>query len=790
MTIRILLTIIAAIGFASWVAMPSLHEQATPELETATLAQATTVPRPANAFVGPTRPVSLPTPQRSNTPPRSGEESHWAFQPLSRPVVPRSELSHPIDAFLTAAPTTSTEVAGEITEPVAASFGPGRPERQLTPPADARTLVRRLWFDVLGLPPTIADVDALKYEHVEWSDLVDDVLDRPQFGERWARHWLDVARYADSNGYEYDEVRWNAYPYRDWVIRAINEDLPYDDFVRWQVAGDELLEDEQSERSVDAMTATGFLVAGPHNTFFPQEVERYDELDDVIHTVGQAFLGLSIGCARCHDHMTEPITQREYYQLVAVFQSTKRSDRFLTPDRGVSYMAATSELRKAEARAQQILEIAARDAKIDDLEEGLFSEDDKDLLKAPLDPNDKRQAELLRDAGTRLQVYDSDTESATPRAEHAEEYAQLIDEIDELAAKAPDLPPTTLAVVGSEVTPCWLLENGNVAWKGDQVEPGFLSCIGNAFATEWQAWDRDAANISQAKPRSALAYWLTDVKHGAGALVARVAVNRVWQHYFGKGLVTTPSNFGLSGDPPQDAQLLDYLAAELVDHHWSLKHIHRLIVTSGTYRQSSFTTFGQPLTYGHEFFASLATDDLAYPLQPRRLDGEVIRDAVYAVAGNLNAQMYGPPVQPPIPSEAVFKAGEQDEDTWPRDAADDAQNWRRSIYIQHRRSNPFPLLALFGEPEAGASCAARSSSVVPTQTLALWNEPWLRRQADELANELSQANDDPVDAAYRRVLQRDPIVGEKSSAEAFVAEVDLTSLVHALLVSNEFLYLD
>lgn len=759
----------------------------------------------ARSFVGPTRPLEADhVPSTTDSRPPS---DHWAFQPLVSPSFNSKQAQHPVDALLF---TRSDSVSSPS---------------HLLPIADARTLMRRLSFDTVGLPPTYDEIQALKNGETAWTEVVDDVLSRPQFGERWARHWLDVARYADSNGYEYDEVRWNAYPYRDWVIRAINEDLPFDDFVRWQIAGDELLADENSERSADALTATGFLTAGPHNTFFPQEIERYDELDDIVNTIGQTFLGLSVGCARCHDHKTEPISQVEYYRLIAAFQSTSRADRYLTPDAGANYLAETADLRAAEDRAREFLEVAARDVKIDELDEDQFSEQDKELLKAEIDPSNEYQAELLRDAGTRLRVYAADTEDIEPRDEHLDEYTELVDSIDELSLQAPAAPETTLAIQGSEVAPCWLLEGGDVEWKGDKITPGFLSCVGHASRQPhaWRSWDRSTENPNNVKPRSALAQWLTDVHDGAGALVARVAVNRIWQHYFGHGLVNTPNNFGHSGDRTQHEELIGFLASELVDHDWSMKHIHRLIVTSHTYRQTTNTNRSinpNSLLASHHATAVSAVpatnevDEIKdvdqpkahtflvasyesrqpsipiYPLSPRRLDAEAVRDAIYAVSGQLNLDLYGPPIQPPIPNAAVFKAGEQDGDTWPSDAIDGPENWRRSLYIQHRRSNPVPLLALLGKPEAGVSCSARPTAVVPTQTLALWNEPWLYRQASDLAGDLVSTTTQPIQAAYKRILQRAPTAREYISAESLVAETNLTTLTHALMLSNEFLYVD
>ena len=415
-------------------------------------------------------------------------------------------------------------------------------------------------------------------------------------------------------------------------------------------------------------------------------------------------------------------------------------------------------------------------------------EADKALLKADVDPENKRQADLIRDAGTRLRVYPGDIEGVDPRPEDSAKYKSLIAEADRLALSAPDEPDTTLAISGSGAVPCWLLEGGDVEYEGDEVTPGFLQCVGRAkdTAEAWRHWDRRAIQIDQANPRSAFAFWLTDVDHGAGALLARVTVNRIWQHYFADALVKTPNNFGLTGDAPVNFEVIDYLAAELIRSGWSIKHVHEIILLSDTYRQRVVPT----LATSPDMLANIKDAPLAYPRSIRRLDAEQIRDAVYAVSGHLNTEMYGPAVRPPIPAAAIYDAGEEETDTWPADAVDDSENWRRSIYVQHRRSNPFPFLALFGVPEAGASCDRRSTAVLPTQTLALWNEPWLRRQAEELAYQLSEDSNDIIADAYRRVLQRDPTDAERVASRSLIDDVDLDTFVHALIVSNEFIFLD
>lgn len=709
------------------------------------------------------------------------DAQHWAFQRLKKPAVPwnrkaiASSNPNPVDQFILKRLEQRKIEPSEIAEP--------------------QVLIRRVATDVIGLLP-----DPYRYQQLlsnfseeAYQEFVDELLDSQHFGERWGRHWLDLARYADSNGYEYDENRPNAYPYRDFVIYAINDDLPYDEFIRWQIAGDEL---EPSNPM--AVAATGFCTAAPYNTFFPQEIERYDELDDIISTMGEGMLGLTVGCARCHEHKYDPISTADYYGLVSVFNSSKRRQSYLVSDRGREYVKRIKPWTKLQTELTTLLEKSARDDKIDALE---FTEEEKELLKADIDPTNARQAELIRDAGTRLRVYEADIVGIEPREDDYERCEELQEQISELEADLPEEPPVGLALSGSQLKPTPYLNFGNVNSKGPEVAPGFVSVLTNSHPNwtndEWKNWlPRTRASRAQARPRSALANWLTDVEKGAGGLLARVAVNRIWQHYFGNGLVRTVSDFGLQGDLPDHPDLLEWLACELIEKNWSMKHIHRLILNSDAYKRSNITTEKQKeLDFENRFFARQ---------NRKRMDAEIIRDVILQLGGNLNLELYGPSIKPAIPREAIFNVDEDAGTTWPVGQKDGREEWRRSVYIFKKRSNPVPFLSLFDEPEAGASCARRTVTTSPPQALALWNEPMLRSQSRRIAkrirylrNEIqtdTPSNDDLIQQAYQLVFGRSPNPEEMKACLDFLRQSEeqnrLAQLCHVLLLSNEFIYVE
>jgi len=716
---------------------------------------------------------------------------HWAFRSLSRPAIPATDAddwsNSPIDRFVL------TALRREGLQP--------------NPSASRRVLARRLWFDLTGLPPTPQQIDGFVNDPDPraFDLLAERLLQSPAFGEHWARMWLDLARFADSNGYEEDEMRPNAWPFRDAVIWSMNHDVPFNEFVRWQVAGDEIA----PEHPV-AVASTGFLAAAPLNTFFPQEIERWDELDDMVSTLFTATLGLSIGCARCHNHVYDPISSREYYQVVSAFVGTRRDQSYLTADRGAAFRVFYDPVarRRAELHAMETARI--RDDLIEAQEH--LTDAEKNIIRQPIDPENAEQARLLpmceRCFHERDYEYSEDFDF-TPLPEDAERFRQLKTELAELEPHVPESPPVGLTIAGSELVPTFVLHGGRLDRKGDQVEPGFLSAltasvpneVGSGVpVTHWSRW----STADSPAARSALANWLTDTKHGAGSLLARVIVNRLWQQHFDRGLVGSLDNFGYEGEQPTHPKLLEWLACELVDSGWSLKHIHRLIVTSTAWQQSSECS-------GEKFDRDPQNRWLArFPL--RRLTAEMTRDALLSAGGTLTTVMYGPGIRQPIPAEAVFHTQQEKEETWPCNTSRDrAAIWRRSAYLTRKRTVPIPLMQLFDAPSAGRPCSERKTTTVPTQGLALWNSDFVRRQAERLAARLvRETGVDPVTSddlspAIDRLLViafgREATEEERQQFERYVFRhnakfrpklrtLHFEDLCHAILMSSEFLYVE
>jgi hypothetical protein len=700
--------------------------------------------------------------------------SHWSFKRLERIRPPsvndQSWVRNPIDQFV----LSRIERAG--LEPA--------------PEASRQVAARRLWFDLIGLPPTPeemedfqADVPPNAYE-----ETVENLLRSSSFGERWARTWLDVARYADSNGYEEDELRPHAYPYRDFVIWAMNHDLPFDQFIRWQIAGDEL--DQQNPLAV---AATGFLTAGPYNTFLPQESERRDELDDMVSTLGSVMLGLTVGCARCHDHMYDPISTNEYYRLVAIFEETRRQLRYLVPDGGEDYIPI-------DERQDEIFEMQRARVSEEKIASLDFSEEDKNLLRQPVDPNNERQALLLSLCGRcRLVMNHEVSHDLDPLPQDEQRFHQLQFEIEQMAALLPPRPPRVLAIAGSQISTTHVLPGGRLERKGREVGPGFLDAVTPAEPNwddnAWLVWapDRDESP----KPRTALANWITDIDSGAGPLLARVIVNRLWLHHFGRGLVNTPNDFGSQGDSPTHPELLEWLAGQLVDSGWSLKHIHRLIVNSATYRQSVKPASGSR--------RDASQSRLFAGRMPRRLNAEMIRDAMLATGGNLNRAMYGPGVFVSIPRDAIFNKEDEVNLIWPTDVRDRHAIWRRGIYVLLKRTNPVPMLRLFDGPDAGLSCGKRKVTTVPTQALALMNGRFVRDQAERLAERFINTtgasgmdHEKLVHDMFMTTFSRPPHPREIELGLEFLnheskrktVHTALTDFCHVMFMSNEFMYVD
>ncbi len=806
------------------------------------------------------------------TPPRAGPD-WWSLQPIRRPEVPDAEGSdwsrNPIDAFVLAKLRQN-----ELTP---------------APEADRATLIRRVFFDLTGLPPSPEEVAAFVADPAPdaYERLVDRLLDSPRYGERWGRHWLDVARFGESHGYETNQLRPNAWPYRDYVVRAFNEDTPFDRFVAEQLAGDTIPGADWLTQS-----ATGFLVGGGHDVVGNQAVEgmrqqRADDLDDVIAAVGASFLGLTVQCARCHDHKFDPITQRDYYGIKAALAGVQHSDRTIP--------APDSELRRRE-RAEAQAELARIDRELDATEPLA-----QPALGAPGRPavSSRRNVERIDPVQARfvrftVQATNSGTEpcldeleawTAGPepvnvalqanggvpsassvypnsdihRLEHVNdgrpgngrswissapgkgwvqvEFSQVavIDRIvwgrdreekyrdrtpteyylevavepghwhvvASSADRAPyqeGVPPaeppagheqaetrrtlaarqktlrerldslseTMLVYAGtfSEPGPTHVLRRGDVMQEGPVAPPSVIRSVRPALEL--------AADAPEAQRRLALARWLADP---ANPLPARVAVNRLWHHHFGRGLAATPGDFGFQGIPPSHPELLDWLAREFLDGGGRLKPLHRRILTSSTYRQSS-----RPDPRAQAIDAG---NVLLWRMSPRRLEAEAIRDSILEVAGSLDDRMGGPGYtlwEPNTNYVVVFNPL--------KDLGPDAR--RRMIYQFKPRSQADPTFGAFDCPEAALSAPKRNVSTTALQSLNLLNSRFIlaasRSLADRLRREAGNAPEAQVRRAFLLAFGREPGDSEREAAVRLVREHGAEALARALFNANEFLY--
>ena len=708
--------------------------------------------------------------------------THWAFRRLREVALPKvtneSWVRTPVDRFVLA-----------------------RLEFEGLSPNDAapRTkLARRLYFDLIGLPPSAERLEAFGRDNTPgaYGRLVDRLLEDRHFGERWGRHWLDVARYADSAGYEEDRPRPNAYHYRDFVIRAFNDDMPFDEMVRLQLAGD-LIEPLNPQR----IAATGFLAAGPDvrpDFVNFRKKDRYDELDDIISTVGTAMLGLTLGCARCHDHKYDPIPTRDYYQLLAFFDQTERYGHPVDPSEVGPYEKLLgdfeSEFESAKHELDEWVNVRAEPIRLDRISSLGIPEDQKELLRVPEDKANALQASLRVQFSEELKVTDEQLREALGDAERAE-LDLMTAKLEEIEASKPKDIARVLGIRDGDPIETHVLVRGDPGAEAEIVQSdalGALTC--------------QSGRVRAFDSRIDLANWMTDVDCGAGALLARVTVNRLWQHHFGRGLVGTPGDFGSRGDPPSHPDLLEWLAGQLVRGGWKLKPIHKLIVDSATYRQSG------------EWDRSRAGIDpenrLWWRREARRLEAESIRDGILAVSGTLNRTSFGPSVKPRIPTEAIYNPVESYHQ-WPDNVRDGPRTWRRSIYVFSKRANLFPFLESFGAPRTLQSCARRDASMGPIQALDLLNDEFVREQsryfAERVLWESAAETEARVRTAYRLSLGRVPTSPELSRAVSFLeaqtaqykndlgkqASSDsqrrmraLVDFCQSLFASNEFIYID
>lgn len=727
------------------------------------------------------------------------DRQHWAFQPISRPAVPTdvtsAQTANPIDAFL----------LHELNQR-GLSF---------SAEADRATLIRRLSFDLHGLPPSPESIDAFVSDTAPdaWPSLVQRLLDAPAYGEHWARHWLDVAGYADSDGYtEADPVRSWSWKYRDYVIRSFNSDTPWNEFLVEQLAGDELLtppfEDLTADQT-DQLVATGFLRMAPDGTAdggVDQPTARNDVIAETIKTVSTSLLGLSVGCAQCHEHRYDPIAQEDYYRLRAIFEPAFDPSNWRAPSARLVSMWSAETRAAAAAVDAELSDISTRrTAALDQLVNETF---EKELLKLPSEQQplarvaretaaDKRSAEqqqlikeypfLNVDRGS-VYLYLPDRQTG---------FNKTWDDLTEQTKKKRPADDLVMCLSESpgQIPATKLFARGDHQQPRQEILPGELSILCTA---ETPVIPSDDEQLPTSGRRLAWARHLTSGHH---PLVARVLVNRFWMHHFGQGLVTTPADFGLKGDRPSHPELLDWLAREFMDHGWSLKHLHRLILTSAAWRQQSLR---RP---DHD--AIDPDNRLLGRMNVRRLESESVRDAILAISGRLNTKMYGPPapVSPDDIGQIVIAVDTRDSAGRPSGKTEDlgGEDLRRSIYVQVRRSMPLGVLEPFDMPRMTPNCELRPSSTTPTQALMMLNHPFIVQQADALAARLQTTNADEraqVILAWKLVFGTTPsdddvatsleFLNEAASSgtESTDAQRALGHWCHALFCSNRFLYVE
>jgi mono/diheme cytochrome c family protein len=679
------------------------------------------------------------------------ERAFWAFRKPVRPIVPGA--GNPVDVFLRA----KWQELGL------------RPAAQ----ADARTLVRRAYLDLTGLPPTTEEINAyLEDQRPDaWARLVEKLLASPHYGERQARFWLDVVRYADSGGYEYDNDRPTAWRYRDWVASAFNNDMPYDRFIRWQLAGDEL-----DEVTADSIIATGFLRLGPENNL-KNEMTRQDELDDLVSTTAQTFLGMTVGCARCHNHKFDPIPQKDYYRMQAVFFSLKTSDHPLVNASVVDeHKAAQKRIDEAQQplkKRKTELEKPYRDLIFDEKVSKLAPYMQEAWRTPPEKRNDGQRLNARQIEKT-LEIKEPEI-VARMTAEDRSAHEALISEIASLEKQrpAPYDAAMTVAEHGREPLPSYFLHRGSPSNKGSLMKPGGLTVV--LPFHEVPAPEKAQTSYR----RRAFAEWLTTPEN---PLTARVMVNRLWQRHFGEGIVGTPNNFGKKGDPPTHPELLDWLATEFMAQGWSMKAMHRVMMNSEAYRMASSDI--------RESREKDPTNRFLWRQGRQRLDIETIRDSMLASAGMLDRKLGGPSVLPYI-DPALYQSSSKR--TWKGSTDDDPATWRRSLYVFSKRSIRYPLFESFDQPDMIISCARRNRSVTAPQALLLMNNAAVRMQASRFADRVKrEAGGDvarQIELSFQLAVSRPPKPFELKESTAFVASNGLADFCLALFNLNEFVYM-
>lgn len=699
----------------------------------------------------------------------AGDREHWAFRPLRGVEIPAVRATawprNEVDRFILA------QLEAVDLQPL--------------PPADRLTYLRRVTFDLTGLAPTPDEQAAFQNDMAPDAAgrLVDRLLAAPAYGERWALHWLDLSRFAETDGFEHDLVRPNAWRFRDWVIDALNADLPYDEFVRQQLAGD-LLHPTDPLSAV----ATGWLLCGPDMPDINlQEERRHVVLNEMTATVGSVFLGLQIGCAQCHDHKYDPLSQADFYRLRACFEAANIFRDHPIPT--VAQQTQFDVLQKTRGAASR--ELDQQLASLESLAKQRLREKNPDLQ-----PSDKELLEALT-------------------ADERKQHKQLKGQRDQLP-KLPDLPAGRVLKEGPPQT-CRLAIRGDFRRLGPPLPPGWPRVL--------QGTDTSTHPFPDQNPRVALAEWLTRPDN---PLALRVAINRVWQYHFGEGLVRTPSDFGTMGTTPTHPELLDWLAAEFPRNGWSLKWLHKLLVTSATYQQASrpaSVDWGADVRQSAQqsWQRSKAQDPhnkLWSRMNRLRLEGEAIRDALLGSSGQLNFNNFGPGIRPNLPAEMVSTLLSNQ---WPV-TPDKTEHQRRSVYLFVRRNLRYPLFDAFDRPDTNASCPRRNRSTIAPQALILLNSEVsleaARNLCDALLRQHPNSREQQIEGCYRQTLGRPPTAEELGIALDFLdqetrrlieaarptaelaiphslptnitpaAAAALTDFCLAIFNTNEFVYID
>lgn len=738
------------------------------------------------------------------------ELSHWSFQPVKPIDPPKNHATTEIDRFLL---DRLRKVGID----------------QFSPEVDRRTLIRRVTFDLHGLPPTPVEVDAFVKDQQPnaYARLIDRLLASPRYGERWGRHWLDVAGYSETYGnLNKDQDRPHAWRYRDYVIASFNQDKRFDDFLREQIAGDELAKrpfDPADSKTVEQLTATGFLRMAPDITGSNNELaDRNQAVADVIKVTASAFLGLTVGCAQCHDHKYDPISAEDYYRFRAFFDPAFDLRHWQSPEQRVVDMTPKELKAKADAIDQQANEKKA------DLEKRMVAHAktilERELKKIPeADREPARVANELPEAkrspeqNALLKTYPnirSVTHIRNQLVEYDPPSHRLFTKEDaDITQLRGTKPPATLLMTVREqpgqITPSRIHLRGDVAQQTKVVQPGELTALSNSDSIALPSVSKDSSTTGR---RLALAKHWTSGKH---PLIARVFVNRMWLLHFGLGLVNTPGDFGINGDRPSHPELLDWLADDFVKHGWQVKRLHRQLLMTRAYRQSSVQT---------PQLSKLDPDNkLLGRMNLRRLEAEAVRDSMLLASSQLNVkQVGGPsiPVTEDLDGTVVLgKRKIKDGLFAGLDTAEMEDANRRSCYIQSKRAFPLAMLEAFDLPTMTPNCELRRKSTAPTQSLFLLNDPFVMGQSRAMAERLLRDVADPsqrIDVAFRTLFAVEPSAAERDTCFTFVkaeterakqntdkawlelvkkqpnaAEIQaLATLCQTLFCSNRFLYVD